>query len=650
MSLESGPIRLDRGPFEPAAVREELDRILHSPSFANAPSLTRFLRYLVEATLKDGGGQLKEYSLGVEVFDRGEAFDPRIDTIVRAQARRLRAKLEQYYREDGRLDPIVIEVPKGGYAASFQSASATSGALTTRPRETGMPPQRSRRLIWLTLSILAAAAVLALGWPRPEAARSPEIEAVRPPQPESVAVLPLENLAGDPGDDYLADGVSDHLTKELGRIEALRVISRQAARRYKGSGKALATVAGELNVDALVHGSFSRSGERVQIVATLVRPGAQGRAWSQTFYCELGEIASLQREVALSVATELLGRAPSLDPAPPVSPEAYDLYLRGLYHARLENRDDNAEAIAMFEKAVSIDPSFAAAYAELASASARRFFLFTPEEKQWEVNAFVAVKKALALDPNLAAAYAARGTLLWTPAHRFPHDRAIREYQLALEMDPNLDEARQMLSLVFTHVGLLDEALEEVEKELAINPGSWAGLRTGQALLYQGKAAEALRVLRGIPVEVNPAIVGFHSGLALFQLGRIEEAAAEGERILASYPDDSSGILAALQAMTSAASGDAAAAEAKIRIAIEKGAGFGHFHHTAYGIGSAYALMHRPRESVHWLETAAQVGFPCYPLFANDRTLDPIRGDREFEQLLSRLKGEWERRKATLRN
>jgi TolB-like protein len=548
MSSESGLFRLDGGQFAPAAVREELERILHSPSFANAPSLTRFLRYLVEATLNDGGSQLKEYSLGVEVFDRCESFDPRIDTIVRAQARRLRTKLEQYYREDGRLDPIAIELPKGSYVAFYRSAVAASGASTTEPRETGMLAQRTRRLIWLTLSTLIAAAVLVLGWPQPEAARSPEIEAVRSPQPESVAVLPLENLAGDPRDDYLADGVSDHLTKELGRIGALRVISRHAARRYKGSGKALAAIAGELNVDALVHGSLSRFGERVQIVARLDRPGTQGSTWSQTFDCEFGDIASLQREVALTVATELLGEPPPfLDPAAPVSPEAYDLYLRGLYHARLENRDNNAAAIAMFEKAVSIDPSFAAAYAELASTCARRFFLFTPEEKQWEEKAFVAVKKALALDPNLASAYAARGTLLWTPAHRFPHDRAIREYQIALEIDPNLDEARHMLSLIFTHVGLLDEALEEVEKELAINPGSWAGLRTGQALLYQGKATEALGVLRGIPVEVNPAIVGFHIGWALFQLGRIEEAAAEGQRILENYPDDSSGILAALQ-------------------------------------------------------------------------------------------------------
>jgi hypothetical protein len=102
--------------------------------------------------------------------------------------------------------------------------------------------------------------------------------------------------------------------------------------------------------------------------------------------------------------------------------------------------------------------------------------------------------------------------------------------------------------------------------------------------------------------------------------------------------------------MTLAASGDPTAAEAKIRVAMEKGSGFGHFHHTAYGIGSAYALMRRPRESVRWLETAAQDGFPCYPVFANDRTLDSIRGDREFNQLLSRLKSEWERRKATLRN
>jgi predicted ATPase len=110
------------------SVREQLSRILGSPTFSNAPSLSRLLRHLVEHSFQGSTDQLKEYTVGVEVFDRGESFDPRTDTIVRVQARQLRSKLEEYYRAEGRADSIVIEVPKGHYVASFLPVpSAPSG-------------------------------------------------------------------------------------------------------------------------------------------------------------------------------------------------------------------------------------------------------------------------------------------------------------------------------------------------------------------------------------------------------------------------------------------------------------------------------------------------------------------------------------------
>src|SRR6266545_7752335 len=106
------------------SVREQLARILRSPIFAKAPSLSRFLSHLVDKTLEGNPSPLNEYSLGVDVFGRGESFDPSTDTIVRVQARRLRSKLEKYYVCEGQADPIVIDLPKGQYAASFRAAPA----------------------------------------------------------------------------------------------------------------------------------------------------------------------------------------------------------------------------------------------------------------------------------------------------------------------------------------------------------------------------------------------------------------------------------------------------------------------------------------------------------------------------------------------
>jgi tetratricopeptide (TPR) repeat protein len=287
--------------------------------------------------------------------------------------------------------------------------------------------------------------------------------------------------------------------------------------------------------------------------------------------------------------------------------------------------------------------NFAAAHAELAQAYTWKLFLFAPNEKQLEEKAFVAVEKALALDPNSAVAYLARGRLLWTPVNHFPHDRAIKEYRRALELDPNLDEARNQLALVYCHIGAFDEALEESKLALMIDPNNnLAQYRVGQTLNFQRKYDEALSVLRDIPQNANPALVGHQIAWALFNLGKKEEASATLEQLLKDHPEDSGGVFTNVQAVLAAAAGQQRIAENKIKSAVEKGKGFGHFHHTAYYIACAYALMNKPEQAIKCLEAAAEDGFPCYPLFETDPNLDKLRQDARFLTFLAKQKQRWE--------
>ncbi len=129
---------------EADAVRVQLDRILASPGFANADRLSRFLRFVVERTLDGEGDQLKEYRLGTEVFDRPTDYDPRLDSIVRVEARRLRSKLAEYFEGPGRADPVLIRVEKGGYAATFESAPAGPTTAAGRPDDSGVDRHGSR--------------------------------------------------------------------------------------------------------------------------------------------------------------------------------------------------------------------------------------------------------------------------------------------------------------------------------------------------------------------------------------------------------------------------------------------------------------------------------------------------------------------------
>ncbi len=150
-----------------------------------------------------------------------------------------------------------------------------------------------------------------------------------------------------------------------------------------------------------------------------------------------------------------------------------------------------------------------------------------------------------------------------------------------------------------------------------------------------------------MPPESNQSLWNYEVASTLLYLGRNGEAAALMERYLRDHPEDRGGVVTSTRAMLFAQAGDARA-EADIRTAIEKGKGFGHFHHTAYNIASVYALLRQPTRSVYWLRQAAEGGWPCYPYFAKDTNLDHIRNAPDFIAFMRELKAQWERYRATL--
>lgn len=471
---------------------------------------------------------------------------------------------------------------------------------------------------------------------------------------KSLAVLPLQNLSGDPSQDYFAEGMTETLIAGLAKVVELRVTSRTSVMQFKGSQKPLTQIAQELNVDAVAEGTVQRFGDKIRVTVRLIEAATEKPLWSGEYDRDLHDVLTLQNEIAQAVTQAIrIKLTPQeevrLTNARRIHPEAYDEFLRGRYFLGRQTKQDNDNAIQALNRAVAIDPGFAGGWAELAQAYVWKLFLFAPNEKDLQEKAFVAVEKALNLDPDLAEAYLARGRLLWTPANHFPHDKAIQEYRRALALNPSLDEARNQLAVVLVHVGLLDEARAELDQALATNPGNnLARFRVGEALLFQGKHEQAIIALRNVPPEVNPALVGHQLVLALFDLGRKEEAAATLEKFLKEYPEDNRGLYTSLQAMLAASAGQQRVAEEKIKLAAQRGKGFGHFHHTAYHIACAYALMNRPEEAITWLESAANDGFPCYPLFETDHNLDNLRQHARFQALLVKLKQQWEYYKGLL--
>ncbi|MFL6467883.1 MAG: winged helix-turn-helix domain-containing protein [Pyrinomonadaceae bacterium] len=346
-------------------------------------------------------------------------------------------------------------------------------------------------------------------------------------------------------------------------------------------------------------------------------------------------VSTTSEDVSTSDAKKRLERSP-----------AYDLYVRGKVKVASENREDTLSAIKILEDAVLIDPDLAETHAQLARGYNTMAFKYSAgaEMKRFHENAEVEIEKALTLNPELAEAHFARGLILWTNTKGFPHEQAIQSYKRSMALDPNVDETYHQLSLVYSHIGLLDEAEQNVKRALEINPNNTlARFRAGVYRTYKGKFDEAIAVFKTIPRDFTPLLVDRCMAEALIEAGRLQEANLLADAYLAAYPKDEGGSFTSVKALLLAKKGRSDEAEQAIARAEEIGRGYGHFHHTAYNIASAYAALNRPDEAVRWLENAADNGFPNYQYFAIDPNLDSLRRSQKFIEFMSKLRIQWER-------
>jgi TolB-like protein/DNA-binding winged helix-turn-helix (wHTH) protein len=467
-----------------------------------------------------------------------------------------------------------------------------------------------------------------------------------PAKIQSIAVLPFVNLSGDSAQDYFADGITDALTTSLAQLQGIRVISRTSAAHYKSSNEKLPEIARELGVDAAVEGSTSRSEGVVHINAQLVYAPRDKHIWARAYEGPPSNLSRIESEIANDIALRIGtggGATANLLPRPvAVNSEAYDFYLRSAPYYGLERREANDHAVELLEKSVKLDPHFAAAYAALGTAYRVRAFSVEVNDPEWSEKANAAITKALSLDPNLADGYVSRGYLLWSRANDWAVERAITDYKHALELNPNLAEAHHQLANVYNHIGLLDKADAEIKRAMKIDPlNTGIRYRTGINLLYQGKYEESIVEMRDSE-KFFPELWVFQTSFALQHLGNRQEAGERVSGMLKSMPTDPGGSLTSMQALLAADAGDAPLAEYKIREAVAKGKGYQHFHHVAYAVASAYALLGKREEAHQYLRKAADDGFPCYPLFEHDTNLDHLRNDPRFLSFLAEQKKQWE--------
>ena len=294
----------------------------------------------------------------------------------------------------------------------------------------------------------------------------------------SIVVLPLENLSGDIKQEYLADGVTDALITDLAQISSLRVISRTSAMHYKGSHQPLPEIARELNVDAVVEGSVTRSGNRVRITAQLLDARSDRHLWAKAYDRDIREIISLQLDVADSIVSEIQPKlwpreSISLTRKRQVDPEAYDAYLQGMYFWQKFNQVGDRRAVEYFEESIRKDPSYALGYAGLSNAYHElayygRAMDIMPKSKQ-------AAEKALQLDDTIAEAHAALGWVKWIYDWDWPG--AEREFQRAIQLNPGYELSHGMYAMYLDSTGRFEEAFREFQIARELDPVSLGLLR-----------------------------------------------------------------------------------------------------------------------------------------------------------------------------
>lgn len=496
-------------------------------------------------------------------------------------------------------------------------------------------PRRRRPARFMPLAATAVLlAILASGW---LAIRVRNTRSSIQPTIRSLAVLPLKNLSGDPGQEYLADGMTEALVSRLSGIHDLRVISRTSSMRLKNSELSVPEIAKTLQVDVVVEGSVIRDGNRIRVTAQLIRGTTDEHFWSQTYDRELPDVLALQSDVARAIARKVevtvSGKEQQrLAASHTVLPDAYDSYLKGGFS--LDNSADRAgieKSIGYFEEAIAKDPAFAPAYLGLAEAHSELGSVLIGEPPGVERRqVLVAIRKALKLDPNLVEAHL---LLAETAQEQWRWAEAKAEYQLALELAPNDSGAYEGLAGWQLCQGHTDEALTLAQHARELDRlGSTTSL-VAWILFQSRRYDEAVRELHSA-LDVRPDKAGtlWLLGFTLVMKGQPKEAIPLLEKA-ASLTNRSSGFIDLLAAAYARAGRRSEAL--RILAELKKHKQRGDAQAASFVI--VYLGLGENEQAFSWLDEAYKEQSNMLQFVKTHPLFDPLRGDPRFADLVHRV-------------
>jgi serine/threonine-protein kinase len=416
---------------------------------------------------------------------------------------------------------------------------------------------------------------------------------------KSIAVLPLVNTSGDPSNEYFSDGLSEELIAVLAKIPELKVIGRSSSFFFKGKSGDSAAIGQKLGVANLIEGSVRKQGDRVRIVAELIK-AADGRSlWSETYDRELKDVFAVQAEIAKSVAEQmkikLLGETVRSDAAvSSQNPAAHNAVLQSDFYFQQQTAESIQKAISFAQEAIRLDPNYALAYAKLSQAWRQYGASFATDnpEKAYE-EARLAAEKAASLAPDLVEVRKAIGWTSMNPALDFR--TAEKEFRRALELSPGDAGAKNALSYSLMAQGRLAEAEQACRESILLDPlltALWYNL--GRLAVASGRYHDADESFRK-GLEIQPRAARFHNYLATIDILRNNPTAALQEAQLEPDPFWREFALTLVQQTQP----DRNAADTALRNFSSKYASNG-----AFQIAIIHALRKEADEVFRWLDNA----------------------------------------------
>ena len=499
---------------------------------------------------------------------------------------------------------------------------------TEKTRVTDAPPDRVRSLTLIFLLAIIATAAVAVAirfWPTP-VATTPKTKVV-------LAVRPFKNISGNPGEDFVAEGLTEEMISRLGQLHPDEMGVIRLSPAYTSSG--FDRIGKDVHANYVLEGSVRHFGQRVAITAQLIQVSDQTQVWGESYERDLQDVLRIQSEVASAIAGGVLNKLPHAQPLTrQVNREAYLAYLQGRYFWNKRSEEGFKKAIKLFQQSIEIDPTYAPPYAGLADCyellGSAPYSTLTPSEAF--PKAEDAAKKALELDGTLAEAHVPLGYSQLVYERNYSEAR--KEFEEALRLRPGYATAHQFYGYYLTAMGKTDEAIAERKRALELDPISpLLNSALGEAY-YHARQFDVTIEQNKKALELDPtyAIALVNIGRAYEQMGMHPQARAAFQKILTAAPEDPA--ILSLMGHEYAVSGDKANANgilAKLAAVATKK------YVPAVYFAVIYTGLNQKDDAFRWLDKAYEERCEYLVYLGSEPLADPLRDDPRFSQLLRRL-------------